>query len=115
MQSSYINLSTKGYYDTFNLALVINSRVLTLIKEEFVAMTREQIIMAWRDPSYYESLSEAQKAMIPPNPAGNISASASEIEVNSVCSSSTEWCPTMGVSCWSWGGCSGGSGTCVYI
>ena len=38
-------------------------------------MSIDNIIRAWKDPVYRNSLSENQRALLPPNPAGTISAS----------------------------------------
>lgn len=35
-------------------------------------MDKSQIVRAWRDPEYFESLSEAERAQVPANPAGLI-------------------------------------------
>lgn len=33
-------------------------------------MDKSQIVRAWRDPEYFESLSAAERAQVPTNPAG---------------------------------------------
>jgi len=35
-------------------------------------MTTQNIIRAWKDPDYRNSLSESERAMLPANPAGRI-------------------------------------------
>lgn len=39
-------------------------------------LTNEQIVRAWREPQYRQSLSAAQKKLLPENPAGQIICSA---------------------------------------
>jgi len=43
-------------------------------------MSKEQIIRAWKDEAYRRSLSEAQRAQLPENPAGLIELSDVELE-----------------------------------
>ena len=43
-------------------------------------MTREQIIRAWKDEEYRNSLSPAQRARIPANPAGFVDLADEEMQ-----------------------------------
>ena len=42
-------------------------------------MSKEQIVRAWKDPSFRASLSAAELAVIPANPAGESDLVASEL------------------------------------
>ncbi|MDJ0619588.1 MAG: mersacidin/lichenicidin family type 2 lantibiotic [Calothrix sp. MO_192.B10] len=44
-------------------------------------MSKEDIIRAWKDPEYRNSLSEEQRSQLPENPAGVIELTDSELEV----------------------------------
>ena len=35
-------------------------------------MTKLNIVRAWKDAAYYDSLSDAKKALVPANPAGSV-------------------------------------------
>ncbi len=48
--------------------------------------TSEQIIRAWKDQDYYESLSEQERQMLPANPAGQISEAVKIVEIFAVTS-----------------------------
>ncbi len=41
-------------------------------------MSRIDIIRAWKDEAYRQSLSEAQRAALPPNPAGAVELTEAE-------------------------------------
>ncbi|HWG43868.1 MAG TPA: mersacidin/lichenicidin family type 2 lantibiotic [Gemmataceae bacterium] len=41
-------------------------------------MSRIDIIRAWKDETYRQSLSEAQRAALPPNPAGMVELTEAE-------------------------------------
>jgi len=43
-------------------------------------MSKEQIIRAWKDEAYRRSLSEAQRAQLPENPAGLIELDDAQLE-----------------------------------
>ncbi|HVF56054.1 MAG TPA: mersacidin/lichenicidin family type 2 lantibiotic [Pyrinomonadaceae bacterium] len=45
-------------------------------------MNREQIIRAWKDEDFRESLNEAQRSLLPVHPSGLID--LSDVELNSV-------------------------------
>jgi mersacidin/lichenicidin family type 2 lantibiotic len=47
-------------------------------KENF--MSSNNIIRAWKDPNYRNSLSEAERAALPPNPAGLIELTDAELD-----------------------------------
>jgi mersacidin/lichenicidin family type 2 lantibiotic len=51
--------------------------MLLLEKETF--MSYKDIIRAWKDAEYRDSLTEAQRSQIPDNPAGLIELSAAEL------------------------------------
>jgi len=42
-------------------------------------MKKQQIIRSWRDPEYRESLTAAERAMLPAHPAAAIELSAAEL------------------------------------
>jgi mersacidin/lichenicidin family type 2 lantibiotic len=42
-------------------------------------MSKHNIIRAWKDPNYRNSLSEAERASLPPNPAGAIEISDADL------------------------------------
>ena len=42
-------------------------------------MSNKNIIRAWKDPAYCNSLSEAEQAALPPNPAGSIEISEADL------------------------------------
>ena len=42
-------------------------------------MSKKKIIRAWKDPVYRNSLSENERAALPPNPAGAIEISDSDL------------------------------------
>ena len=42
-------------------------------------MSKSQIIRAWKDPSYRNSLSQAERAALPANPAGAIEISDADL------------------------------------
>ena len=44
-------------------------------------MSRRDIIRAWKDEEYRESLSEAERALLPENPAGIIELSDTDLDV----------------------------------
>ncbi|ATB32684.1 mersacidin/lichenicidin family type 2 lantibiotic [Melittangium boletus] len=44
-------------------------------------MSRIDIARAWKDPSYLESLSEEERALVPANPAGEIALSEDDLAV----------------------------------
>lgn len=44
-------------------------------------MSNENIIRAWKDEDYWNSLSEEQRSQLPDNPAGTIELSEKEMEI----------------------------------
>ena len=42
-------------------------------------MANQQVIRAWKDPAYRNSLSEAERAALPANPAGSVELSDAEL------------------------------------
>jgi mersacidin/lichenicidin family type 2 lantibiotic len=44
-------------------------------------MSNEDIIRAWKDEDYWNSLSEEQRSQLPENPAGILELSAQEMEI----------------------------------
>ncbi len=46
-------------------------------------MSYETIIRAWKDETYYNSLSEAERALLPENPVGTMSLSDQELGIAS--------------------------------
>ena len=42
-------------------------------------MSKKNIVQAWKNPSYRNSLSEAERAALPENPAGSIQLSDAEL------------------------------------
>lgn len=42
-------------------------------------MKKKQVIRAWRDPEYYASLSDAERARMPDHPAGVVELSNEEL------------------------------------
>lgn len=42
-------------------------------------MKKKDVIRAWRDPEYYASLSEAERARVPDHPAGVVELSDEEL------------------------------------
>ena len=42
-------------------------------------MANQQVIRAWKDPAYRNSLSEAERAGLPVNPAGSIELSDADL------------------------------------
>ena len=42
-------------------------------------MVKQQIIRAWKDPAFRNSLSAAERAALPPNPAGGIELSDGDL------------------------------------
>ena len=42
-------------------------------------MVNRKIIRAWKDPAYRNTLSEAERAALPPNPAGSIELSDADL------------------------------------
>jgi mersacidin/lichenicidin family type 2 lantibiotic len=81
-------------------------------------MSPQTIVHAWKDESYRSSLSEAEKAALPANPAGVIEFSAAKsdqagiilwtLNCSSICTASD--CPHLTEACSS--GCSSGSTAC---
>jgi mersacidin/lichenicidin family type 2 lantibiotic len=51
-------------------------------KDKEFEMTNENIVRAWRDPQYRNSLSETERATLPAHPAGSIE--LEDAELNSV-------------------------------
>lgn len=43
-------------------------------------MTKKEIIRAWKDEAYRNSLSQAERAMLPENPAGIVELTGAELE-----------------------------------
>jgi mersacidin/lichenicidin family type 2 lantibiotic len=43
-------------------------------------MSRQEIIRAWKDAEFRANLSDAQRAMLPANPAGRIELTDSELD-----------------------------------
>jgi mersacidin/lichenicidin family type 2 lantibiotic len=59
----------------------LGEQPLTLFKEYGIPLRPEDynIIRAWKDPNYRNSLSEAERAALPPNPAGAIELSDADL------------------------------------
>ena len=66
-------------------------------------MTVENIIQAWKDEEYRLTLSEAERAQIPANPAGMIELTDEALDAL------VAGYAQMGSCCWS--SCNGGEGT----
>jgi mersacidin/lichenicidin family type 2 lantibiotic len=68
-------------------------------------MTRKQIIRAWKDAEYRNSLSESERASLPENPAGMIELSDASLNdatgalIRRVGDDSTVWTCTMCLPC----------------
>jgi mersacidin/lichenicidin family type 2 lantibiotic len=62
-------------------------------------MSEQDIIRAWKDEDYWNSLSEEQRSQLPENPAGTIELSEQEMEI------------IQGGGCESIMNCGGGGGT----
>ena len=72
-------------------------------------MSKKNIIRAWKDPVYRNSLSENERAALPPNPAGAIEISDSDLGTvaggeppnSSLCTvcPTTFTCPTYITAC----------------
>ena len=63
-------------------------------------MSKEDIIRAWKDPEYRDSLSEEQRSQLPENPAGIIDLPDKEMEsVAGGLYNSLFWCPTKSAIC----------------
>jgi mersacidin/lichenicidin family type 2 lantibiotic len=81
-------------------------------------MSTQTIVRAWKDESYRSSLSEAERAALPANPAGVIAFSATKpdqagiilwtLNCSLICTASG--CPVLTEACSS--GCSSGSTAC---
>ena len=62
-------------------------------------MSTKNIIRAWKDPVYRNSLSENERAALPPNPAGAIEISDSDLgRVAGGEAPSSSWCNTWACS-----------------
>jgi len=55
-------------------------------------MSSQNIVRAWKDAAYRDSLTEAERAALPPNPAGAVE--LSDADLGSVAGGiiNTEWC-----------------------
>lgn len=64
-------------------------------------MSTRNIIRAWKDPAYRNSLSTAEQASLPANPAGSIEISEEDLgKVAGGRPPISNWCPTMtGCTC----------------
>lgn len=58
-------------------------------------MTNKNIIRAWKDEAYRTSLSEAERAMLPENPAGKVELTDAQLEAAGAMSIETYFC-TLG-------------------
>ena len=67
---------------------------------------KRKIALAWRDADYFRSLSDAERAEMPANPAGIIDLDAEEMRQISAADPYTLWASI----CWSCGGGGGGGG-----
>jgi mersacidin/lichenicidin family type 2 lantibiotic len=47
--------------------------------ERKIVMSQQNVIRAWKDPEYRASLSDAQRAMLPENPAGMVELEPAEL------------------------------------
>ena len=54
-------------------------------------MTLQQIVRAWKDASYRQSLTAAERAQLPSNPAGLVELSAAELDQASGAMMSTSY------------------------
>lgn len=72
-------------------------------------MNASDIIRAWKDAAYRASLSAAQRAALPANPAGMIE--LSETELDSVVGGAKSTSTAPGSGCGGGGGGGGGTGT----
>ena len=81
-------------------------------------MSKLKIIRAWKDPNYLNSLSEAERAAIPPNPAGEIEISGADLgEVNgglALFTDSPELCAEPTKICTVWG-CRTAAPECILV
>jgi mersacidin/lichenicidin family type 2 lantibiotic len=74
-------------------------------------MSNKDIVRAWKDEAYRNSLSPAERAMLPESPAGSVELTDAELELTAggalpydtyLC---TWTCPTVGCTVWSWCRC----------
>jgi mersacidin/lichenicidin family type 2 lantibiotic len=70
-------------------------------------MSNHDIIRAWKDPLFRKSLTDAQRAMLPDNPAGYVELTDDDLkfvagataETQPGCGSCTMGCPTIQDTC----------------
>lgn len=60
-------------------------------------MSHENIIRAWKDEEYRNSLSEEQRSQLPENPAGMIELSDEDMQA---IAGGNFWKKTKGIGCW---------------
>lgn len=63
-------------------------------------MTTEQIIKAWKDAKYFDSLNEGELDMLPQSPVGGIEMTESELgNDEKPCITSPHWLCSIGPKC----------------
>ena len=54
--------------------------IATIGKKDRIEMKKSDIVRAWKDSAFYDSLSAEERALVPPNPAGVVELSDDELE-----------------------------------
>jgi|HubBroStandDraft_1064217.scaffolds.fasta_scaffold67093_2 mersacidin/lichenicidin family type 2 lantibiotic len=98
----------------------LSEEPVTVLKEYGIPVHAEayKIIRAWKDPNYRNSLSDAERAALPPNPAGEIeigdAALRGVVGGLSLFTDSPELCAEPTKICTVWG-CPTGEPDCILV